>query len=233
MPKRLHRYYGSGHFHFITTSCYHRRPLLGTPRRRDCLVKILEEVRVRYGFIVVGYVVMPEHIHLLISEPERGSPSTVMQVLKQRFARRLLGEWRRRGHPEQNSLWQEAFERGHIWQKRFYDFVVRSEAKKVEKLRYMHHNPVKRGLVLEPEQWKWGSSRWYAYGESGMVLVNERRPAVMKMGNRQSFAESGIQVREESALPSGSTDANSEKQIPPLAPLIVGMSGGKPDAVQS
>jgi putative transposase len=91
MPKRLHRYYGSGHFHFITTSCYHRRPLLGTARRRDLFLKILEEVRARYGFIVVGYVVMPEHIHLLLSEPDRGTPSTVMQVLKQRFARRVLG----------------------------------------------------------------------------------------------------------------------------------------------
>jgi REP-associated tyrosine transposase len=157
-------------------------------------VKILEQVRVGYGFIVVGYVVMPEHIHLLISEPERGNPSTVMQVLKQRFARRVLGEWRRRGKPGQSSLWREAFEQGHIWQKRFYDFVVRSEAKKMEKLRYMHHNPVKRRLVLEPEQWKWSSSRWYAYGEAGIVLVNEQRPAVMKRGRRQSFVESGTQV---------------------------------------
>ena len=194
MPKHLHRYYGSGHFHFITSSCYHRRPLLGTARRRDLFLKILEEVRVRYGFIVIGYVVMPEHIHLLISEPDRGTPSTVMQVLKQRFARRVLGEWRRRKKPEQGWLWQEAFEQGHIWQKRFYDFVVRSQAKRIEKLRYTHNNPVKRGLVLEPEQWKWSSYRWYAYGERGSVLVNEQRTAVMKMRERQSFTGSRPQV---------------------------------------
>ena len=194
MPKRLHRYYGSGHFHFITTSCYHRRPLLGTARRRDLFLKILEEVRIRYGFIVVGYVVMPEHIHLLISEPDRGTPSTVMQVLKQRFARSVLGEWRRRRKPEQGRLWQEAFEQGHIWQKRFYDFVVRSEGKRIEKLRYIHNNPVKRGLVLEPEQWKWSSYRWYAYGERGPVLVNEQRTAAMKMRERQTFTELRPQV---------------------------------------
>jgi REP element-mobilizing transposase RayT len=40
--------------------------------------------------VIVGYVVMPEHIHLLVSEPERGTPSTVMQVVQQRFARRVL-----------------------------------------------------------------------------------------------------------------------------------------------
>src|ERR1051325_3597491 len=111
MPKRLHRYYGSGHFHFITSSCYHRRPLLGTARRRELFLKILEEVRARYGFIVVGYVVMPEHIHLLISETDHGNPSTVMQVVKQRFARRVLGEWRRRKKTEQGRLWQELRER--------------------------------------------------------------------------------------------------------------------------
>src|SRR2546427_478240 len=87
MPRRLHRYYGSGYLHFITSSCYQRRPLLNTPRRRTWFLEILEQVRRRYTFVVVGYVVMPEHFHLLISEPERGNPSTVMQVLKQRPAR--------------------------------------------------------------------------------------------------------------------------------------------------
>jgi putative transposase len=87
---RLQRYYGGGDLHFITCSCYRRLPLLGRARRRDLFLRVLEEVRERYGFVVVGYVVMPEHIHLLISEPEKGNPSTVMQVLKQRVARRLL-----------------------------------------------------------------------------------------------------------------------------------------------
>ncbi len=188
MPKRLHRYYGSGHLHFITTSCYHRRPLLGTARRRNLFLKILEQVRVRYSFVVIGYVVMPEHIHLLISEPDRGTPSTVMQVLKQRFARCVSGEWRKRRKPTQTKLWQEPLEAGHIWQSRFYDFVVRSEAKRIEKLRYIHNNPVKRGLVLEPGQWQWSSFRWYANGERGTVLVNEQRTAEMKRRERQTFA---------------------------------------------
>ena len=76
MPKGLHRYYDTGHLHFITCSCYHRRPLLGSARRRNLFLEIFEQVRERYSFVVVGYVVMPEHIHLLISEPDRGSPCT-------------------------------------------------------------------------------------------------------------------------------------------------------------
>ena len=187
MPRRLHRYYGRGHFHFITSSCYHQRPLLGTAARRNLSLAIMEQVRLRYGFVVLGYVIMPEHIHLLISEPDRGTPSTVMQVLKQRFARRVLSELRRKERPEQSRLWQATLQSGHVWQRRFYDFVVRSEEKKIEKLRYIHRNPVKRGLALEPNQWAWSSFRWYAHGEPGPVLVNERRPAEMKMGPRQTF----------------------------------------------
>ncbi len=131
---------------------------------------------------------MPEHIHLLISEPDRGTPSTVMQVLKQRFARKVLGELRRRRNSSQASLWQETLDAGHVWQSRFYDFVACAERKRVEKLRYIHRNPVKRGLVLEPDQWAWSSFRWYAHGERGPVLVNEQRPAELKMRERQSFA---------------------------------------------
>ena len=61
------------------------------------------------------------------------------------------------------------------------DFVVWNPRKRAEKLRYMHRNPVKRGLVLEPQQWLWSSFRFYAYDEPGPVLVNEQRPAEMKL----------------------------------------------------
>ena len=94
-------------------------------------------------------VVMPEHIHLLISEPEKGTPSTVMQVVKQRYAQRVLRK--RRRDPAQPELWPE--DGRHVWQRRFYDFNVWSEAKRIENLGYIHWNPVKRGLLAEPEQW--------------------------------------------------------------------------------
>ena len=134
---------------------------------RDLFLQILEEVRQRYAFVVVGYVVMPDHIHLLISEPERGTQSTVMQVLKQRYARRILAKKRN----AQGKLCPD--EPQHVWQHRFYDFHVWSERKRVEKLRYMHRNPVKDGLVREPEQWAWSSYRSYAYNEEGMVKINQ------------------------------------------------------------
>ena len=69
------------------------------------------------------------------------------------------------------------------WQRRFYDFVVFTESKRIEKLRYMHRNPVKRGLVPDPDQWAWSNFRYYAYGERGKVLIDERKTASMKLRN--------------------------------------------------
>ena len=171
MPSGLHRTYGAHHLHFITCSCYRRLPFLNRARSRDRFLSILEQVRQRYRFVVVGYVVMPEHIHLLITEPEVGSPSTIMQVLKQRTARALLPK-RKRKDPRQGSLFGERSQPRAFWQARFYDFNVWTSKKRVEKLKYMHRNPVKRGLVASPEQWRWSSYRFYFLGEGGVVRVN-------------------------------------------------------------
>jgi putative transposase len=192
VPTGLKRYYGEGYLHFITFSCHHRRTLLGSPARRNLFLKILEQVRRSYRFVVVGYVVMPEHVHLLLGEPERGNPSVVMQVLKQRFVRRLLRSDRRRCHPSQGWLWGPGLQAGEVWQRRFYDFVVWGKRKRIEKLRYLHRNPVKRGLVLQPEQWAWSSFRHYQTGEAGPVLVNEQRPTELKLrGRAAALAKSG------------------------------------------
>jgi len=171
MPSGLHRTYGAHHLHFITFSCYHRWPLLNSSRARDRVLSILEQTRERYRFVVVGYVVMPEHVHLLISEPEVGTPSTAMQVLKQRSAHALLPA-RRRRDPRQRELFGEE-PRRVFWQARFYDFNVWTTKKRIEKLRYMHRNPVKRGLVESPEQWRWSSYRFYLLDEPGPVRINE------------------------------------------------------------
>ena len=82
MPKGLKRYYGLGHLHFLTFSCYRRLPLLKTKHARNLFVHALGKIRERYQFMLVGYVVMPEHVHLLIGEPAKGTPSVVLKVLK-------------------------------------------------------------------------------------------------------------------------------------------------------
>jgi hypothetical protein len=105
----------------------------------------------------------------------------VVQVLKQRFARAVLRELRGRRAPGQGCIWIDPSGKAHLWQARFYDFVVYTKKKRMEKLHYMHQNPVKRGLVSEPEQWEWSSFRHYARDETGPVLVNEALRAEIKV----------------------------------------------------
>ncbi len=174
MPKGLRRRYGQGHLHFITCSCYRRLPLLAPVRTRNLFVEILAEVRDRYGFSLVGYVVMPEHIHLLIGEPAKGTPSTVMQVLKQRVSRQLRSKPRKKAPSQQLKL---PFRNAHellpqFWQPRFYDFNLWSQTKFVEKLHYMHMNPLKRKLVNHPKDWPWSSYSFYAGKVSGLVRID-------------------------------------------------------------
>ena len=163
MPKGLERRYGEDDLHYITCSCYQRRPFLGSPYRRDLFLQIFEQVRRRYEFSVVGYVVMPEPFHLLVGEPDDGNVSLAMQVLKQRVARKCLNRGRSKSGEKKNLL--------PFWHPRSYDFNVFTNKKVVEKLRYMHRNPVKRGLVEYPEQWRWSSYRYYLLGEEGPLKI--------------------------------------------------------------
>ncbi|HEX5425463.1 MAG TPA: transposase [Candidatus Acidoferrales bacterium] len=167
MPRGLERRYGFGHLHFITCSCYRRLPFLRSPRARDCFVQLLGETRAKFRFALVGYVVMPEHVHLLISEPAGVTPSDVMRELKQAVAFALLPPEERGGRESARPKQQRRF-----WQSRFYDFNVWSVRKKNEKLRYMHMNPVKRGLVRNPKDWPWSSYRAYMEIEPVLLSVN-------------------------------------------------------------
>jgi putative transposase len=131
--------------------------------------------------VVVGFVVMPEHFHLLISEPERGNPSVVIQAVKLAFLKRLFPTSHKKGEESGTPKLFADHPSKHFWQRRFYDFNVWTARKRVEKLRYMHRNPVKRGLVETPEQWRWSSFRAYAYRELGLVRVNDWSVLKMKI----------------------------------------------------
>jgi putative transposase len=155
MPTGLERRYGLRQLHFITFSCRQRRPLLGTPHNRDLFLQALEKVRIDCEFALIGYVVMPEHVHLLIGEPRIETPSVAIQRLKQRSARAV---------PASGEIKIE----GRFWESRFYDFNVWSRKKLGEKLNSVHKNPAKRALVTEPESWVWSSARFYRYRERGI-----------------------------------------------------------------
>ena len=157
MPWGLKHFQQSGQLHFLTFSCYRRRPNFATPHSRAWFESSLERVRHSYGLCVYGYVVMPEHVHLLLNEPERGSLAQMLQSLKQSVARTLALR-----------------AADSFWQARYYDFNVWSEGKFVETLRYIHRNPVARGLVERPEDWLWSSFRHYFTGADGAVEIESQ-----------------------------------------------------------
>ncbi len=82
MANKLIRHDGRGHPHFIAFTCLRRLPLLRSVRAKNGFVNILGQVRDRYDFSLEGFVVIPDHIHLLIGEPVKGTPSPVIQVLE-------------------------------------------------------------------------------------------------------------------------------------------------------
>jgi REP-associated tyrosine transposase len=172
VPTRLVRYQQTRDLHFITFTCYHRRPHLADASARDLFEQMLEQTRRLYQFYVSGYVVMPEHVHLVVSEPERRLLSVAMQVLKQAVARR-----QRVATPP-------------FWQARYYDRNIWSAEELSEKLRYIHENPLRRGLVANAEDWPWSSFRHYATGEERVVEVEsqwtarkrERSGKTLKLG---------------------------------------------------
>jgi putative transposase len=153
VPWGLKRFQQSGQTHFVTFSCYHRRPLLTAPADKRIFELALERVRRNAQLFIYAYVVMPEHIHVLLSEPQRDTLADAIKSLKQGVSRRLIGEAE------------------HFWQKRYYDFNVRSYEQFSEKLNYIHRNPVKRGLCDLAGDWEWSSYRQYATGCEGRVEI--------------------------------------------------------------
>jgi len=161
MPWGLHRFQQSGQSHFVTFSCYQRRRYFATAELFEQFVQTLEDMRRKFQMCIYGYVVMPEHVHLLLNEPPHASLADAIHYLKLSFAKRV----RRFRGPGQS---------GRFWEKRYHDRNVRDGREFVVKLRYLHRNPVKRGLVREPEEWPWSSYRQYAMREVGVVEIESQ-----------------------------------------------------------
>jgi len=163
VPRGLYRCHHSHTAHFITFTCYHRYPHLADPGVRDLFVQALERTRALYRMKVYGFVVMPEHVHLLISEPARGTVANAIQSLKIASAKRG-----KRALATRDPQWQ-------FWQKRYYDRNESEQREFIEKLKYIHRNPVKRKLVERQEDWKWSSYRHYYCGENCGVEIESWR----------------------------------------------------------
>ncbi len=174
MPRGLHRFHESRQSHFLTFSCYHRLPYFDSPGVYDLFLRCLEDTRRHFTLHIYGYVVMPGHVHLLVSEPEHDTLADAARYLKLSFSKRVrsvVPQVPRAGFASSPGRTVQSAAPASFWQRRYYDRNVRDEREFTIKLRYLHRNPVKRGLAKEPGDWKWSSFGHYARREKGVVEI--------------------------------------------------------------
>jgi putative transposase len=165
MPTGLKRFQRAESLHFITFSCFHRHPLLEAEAAKNTVDAVLEQIRKRHQARIYAYVLMPEHMHLLINEPPSILLAQFLKAVKQVTSRKLRGPGEK------------------FWQDRYYDSNVHGEKARSAVIRYIHRNPVTRGLVAEPEGWAWSSFRHYATGLAGTVEIESQWTAFLR-GNQ-------------------------------------------------
>jgi len=175
VSRGLRRFHESGQSHFVTFSCYLRQTFLNDGFLADAFLRSLEKVRLRFRLRVFGYVVMPEHVHLLVSEPEKSTLAHAIQGLKISSSR--------------------AAPFSPLWQRRYYDHNVRTHKSFVEKLRYIHRNPVKRGLCATPLEWNWSSCRHYATADLGIVEIESQWTADRRNGREPQLLSQRNEVK--------------------------------------
>ena len=177
-----HQVYSPGELQFITASTYRRTPIFLSDRFRRCFANRLEGVREKFRFLLVGWVLMPDHFHLLLQPHPPESTPLIVKELKEETAKRILKTLKEnqqhawcRKTLERMRLPPSVHDESHyrLWQRRFYPFGVFSDKKYHEKLDYMHNNPVVRGLVQSPGEWTWSSWRFY-YLEDDSILSMDR-----------------------------------------------------------
>lgn len=175
------RHFEPGQLQFITTSTYRRTKLFESEPLRWLFVNVLRQLRQETGFLLVGWVLMPEHLHLLIRPEPAEATSRFMQELKKRSAQGIIAALAENGGDAwcRSTLTRlrlpptvHSDSRYRVWQRRFVPFNVFTEKKRLEKLDYMHGNPVKRGLVKSPDQWPWSSFRFYHLNDSSVLSMD-------------------------------------------------------------
>jgi putative transposase len=153
--------------HFVTFSTHQRRRFLSPERARDIIVEVLQGCLERHRASCHGFVIMPNHVHALLTVDTTSTLSKFILAWKKTGSHRLKQFYAEKMTNYQTQCPPDC----PIWQARFYDFNVASPAKLHEKLDYMHHNPVKAGLVAREVDWVWSSARFYGQNEDVDVTI--------------------------------------------------------------
>jgi len=188
--KTCRRYDEPGHAHALTFSCFRRQSFLSRDRARRWFIDTLAAARDAHSFSVWAYVVMPDHVHLVIWPQHSGySISAILADLKQPVTRAALKFVRAHALPflvRMRDTQPNGQTAHRFWQRGGgYDRNLIQVDEVCEKVNYIHDNPVRSGLVQRPEDWLWSSARYYADRNDGVLRPDlETLPAVRLAGGR-------------------------------------------------
>lgn len=197
----LPKFNEASYAHFITTKTFRNKPLFEDGQCCEILLTDIDFYRNKLGFKLLGYCIMPDHLHLIVwwdvDKHPKLTISKVMHGIKSHAARQVvdyLYHTGRRG-PLTSSRYSSgqgtrathtmtratagtyprrrmSEQKYQIWQPSFYDFNIYSEKKLQQKLDYIHYNPVRAGLCEKPDDWPWSSYLFYKSGQKGKITID-------------------------------------------------------------
>jgi putative transposase len=146
---------------FLTFSCFRRLQLFSNAAIRDVFLDALYTTRAKFGFSLYAWVVMPEHVHLLLETPAEDTVAAALLSMKVSTSMKVLRRWKTLHAPVLSHIVGPSG-RPLFWQPGGgFDRNVRDEDTLARHIQYIHRNPVERGLVAKPEDWAWSSVRWW------------------------------------------------------------------------
>jgi putative transposase len=172
---KLKHFDNLGTARFVTFSCFRYRKLLTEDNAIIIFMDELDKARTKHNLAVLGYVIMPNHVHLVLYPKENIKLGPVIGIVKAQTGKRILKKWRKERPGLLENLWvlRNQEPRYVFWQRRCYDHNCRTIDAVREKINYCHMNPVKAGLVSDPDDWPWSSYRWYHGNRDSIVHVDD------------------------------------------------------------
>jgi putative transposase len=181
-PRKNVRHFDEpGDAHFLTFSCYRRMPLLGKERTCRWLIDAVQAARQKHQFDLWGWVIMPEHVHLLVWPKQTNSRvRAILADIKRPVGQEAI-VWLEANHPEflarltvcnRNRTYRRFWQAGPGQDRNVFDPNAAHQI-----VEYIHNNPVRRGLVSEPDQWFWSSAADWAGKENTPLKVDRTIPS--------------------------------------------------------
>jgi REP element-mobilizing transposase RayT len=166
------------HFFFVTTTVINFTPIFSYSQFCEILINNIKHYQTKYHFEILSYVIMPSHFHWIVKvEPKFGTISDIMRDIKKFTAWQIFDELKETGNKKLESIFIKAAngikdQEKKLWMKRFDDEVIRNDKMFWTKLKYIHNNPVKEGIVEKPEDYKYSSAVNYIKGDHSIINVD-------------------------------------------------------------